>query len=101
MAATNARDEDATHVPTPRVDAIDTNGAGDAHSGVLAASLAQGIHLERALLLANCAGALSATVVGPSSCPTREEIEAAASALEERADAPEDRSGGEASAEEP
>lgn len=100
VAATNARDEDATHVPTPRVDAIDTNGAGDAHSGVLAASLAQGIHLERALLLANCAGALSATVVGPSSCPTREEIEAAASALEERADAPEDRSGGEASAEE-
>ena len=101
VAATNARDEDATHVPTPRVDAIDTNGAGDAHSGVLAASLAQGIHLERALLLANCAGALSATVVGPASCPTREEIEAAASALEERADAPEDRSGGEASAEEP
>lgn len=100
MAATNARDEDATHVPTPRVEAIDTNGAGDAHSGVLAASLAQGIPVERALLLANCAGALSATVVGPASCPTREEIEAAASALEERADAPEDRSGGEASAEE-
>ena len=94
VAATNARDEDATHVPTPRVEAIDTNGAGDAHSGVLAASLAQGIPVERALLLANCAGALSATVVGPASCPTREEIEAAASALEERAD-------GEASAEEP
>ena len=101
MAATDAVDEDASHVPTPRVEAIDTNGAGDAHSGVLAASLAQGIPVERALLLANCAGALSATVVGPASCPTREEIEAAASALEERADAPEDRSGGEASAEEP
>ena len=99
VAATNARDEDATHVPTPRVDAIDTNGAGDAHSGVLAASLAQGIPVERALLLANCAGALSTTVVGPASCPTRNQIEAAASALEERADAPEDRSGGEASAE--
>ena len=99
-AASDTLDESATHIPTPRVEAIDTNGAGDAHSGVLAASLAQGIHLERALLLANCAGALSATVVGPASCPTREEIEAAASALEERADAPEDRSGGEASAEE-
>ena len=86
VAATNARDEDATHVPTPRVDAIDTNGAGDAHSGVLAASLAQGIHLERALLLANCAGALSATVVGPASCPSRSQIEAAADALEARAD---------------
>ncbi len=98
-AASDTLDESATHIPTPRVDAIDTNGAGDAHSGVLAASLAQGIPVERALLLANCAGALSATVVGPASCPTREEIEAAASALEERADAPEDRSGGEASAE--
>ena len=86
-AASDTLDESATHIPTPRVDAIDTNGAGDAHSGVLAASLAQGIPLERALLLANCAGALSATVVGPASCPTREEIEAAASALEERADA--------------
>ena len=86
VAATDAVDEDASHVPTPRVEVIDTNGAGDAHSGVLAASLAQGIPLGRALLLANCAGALSATVVGPASCPSREEIEAAANALEARAD---------------
>ena len=86
VAATVAVDEDASHVPTPRVEAIDTNGAGDAHSGVLAASLAQGIPLERALLLANCAGALSATVVGPASCPSRSQIEAAADALEARAD---------------
>ena len=70
-----------TAIPTPRVEAIDTNGAGDAHSGVLSASLAQGIPLERALLLANCAGALSTTVVGPASCPTRDQIEAAANAL--------------------
>ena len=80
--APNARNEDVIHVPTPQVEAIDTNGAGDAHSGVLAASLAQGIPTEQALLLANCAGALSTTVVGPASCPTREEIEAAADALE-------------------
>ena len=84
--ARNACTEDAAHIPTPRVEAIDTNGAGDAHSGVLAASLAQGIPLERALLLANCAGALSTTVVGPASCPTRSQIEAAADALEARAD---------------
>ena len=84
--ATSACCQDPTRVPTPRVEAIDTNGAGDAHSGVLAVSLAQGIPLERALLLANCAGALSTTVVGPASCPTREEIEAAADALEARAD---------------
>ena len=80
--APNASNEDAAHIPTPHVEAIDTNGAGDAHSGVLAASLAQRIPMERALLLANCAGALSTTAVGPASCPTREEIEAAADALE-------------------
>lgn len=72
---------DVTYILTPRVAAIDTNGAGDAHSGVLAAALAQAIPLERALLLANCAGALSTTLVGPASCPAREQIEAAADAL--------------------
>lgn len=84
--APNACNEDPTHIPTPCVEAIDTNGAGDAHSGVLAASLAHGIPMERALLLANCAGALSTTTIGPASCPTREEIEAAADALETRTD---------------
>ena len=79
--ATNISADDLIAIPTPRVEAIDTNGAGDAHSGVLAAALAQGIPLERALLLANCAGALSTTVVGPASCPTRDQIEAAADAL--------------------
>ena len=85
-AAPDTLDESATHIPTPRVEAIDTNGAGDAHSGVLAASLALGIPMKRALLFANCAGALSTTVVGPASCPTRQEIEAAADALEALAD---------------
>lgn len=78
---TSANAADVTYIPTPRVAAIDTNGAGDAHSGVLAAALAQTIPLERALLLANCAGALSTTIVGPASCPAREQIEAAADAL--------------------
>ena len=73
----------AAQIPTPTVDAVDTNGAGDAHSGVLAASLALGIPLERGLILANCAGALASTVPGPASCPTREDIEAAADALSE------------------
>ena len=73
----------AAHIPTPTIDAVDTNGAGDAHTGVLAASLALGIPLERGLVLANCAGALASTVPGPASCPTREDIEAAADALSE------------------
>ena len=71
----------AAHIPTPTIDAVDTNGAGDAHTGVLAASLALGIPLERGLVLANCAGALASTMPGPASCPTREDIEAAADAL--------------------
>ena len=79
--AASANAADVTYIPTPRVAAIDTNGAGDAHSGVLAAALAQAIPLERALLLANCAGALSTTLVGPAACPSREQIEAAADAL--------------------
>lgn len=81
MAASANTGADVTYIPTPRVAVIDTNGAGDAHSGVLAAALAQAIPLERALLLANCAGALSTTLVGPASCPAREQIEAAADAL--------------------
>ena len=81
MAASANTGADVTYIPTPRVAAIDTNGAGDAHSGVLAAALAQAIPLERALLLANCAGALSTTLVGPAVCPAREQIEAAADAL--------------------
>lgn len=81
MAASANTGADVTYIPTPRVAAIDTNGAGDAHSGVLAAALAQAIPLERAFLLANCAGALSTTLVGPAACPAREQIEAAADAL--------------------
>ncbi len=74
------------HIPTPRVTTADTNGAGDSHSGVLAACLAQDVALKRALVLANCAGALASTVPGPASCPTRSQIEAAADALSESGD---------------
>ena len=84
--ADGAADLSSFHIPTPSVRTADTNGAGDAHSGVLAASLAQGIPLDRALVLANCAGALASTVIGPASCPTRDQIEAAANALSESGD---------------
>ena len=71
----------STYVPSLSVEAIDTNGAGDAHTGVLAASLARGTSMERALVLANCAGALASTTVGPATCPPRTQIKAAADAL--------------------
>ncbi len=84
--ADGAADLSTFHIPTPRVTTADTNGAGDSHSGVLAACLAQDVELKRALLLANCAGALASTVPGPASCPTRSQIEAAADALSESGD---------------
>ena len=74
------------HIPTPTIRAVDSNGAGDAHSGVLSACLTQGVSLKRALLLANCAGALASTAVGPATCPPRAQIEAAADALAEQED---------------
>ena len=74
------------HIPTPRIRAVDSNGAGDAHSGVLSACLTQGVSLKRALLLANCAGALASTAAGPATCPPRAQIEAAADALAEQED---------------
>lgn len=68
-------------IATPPVTPVDTNGAGDAHSGVLCAALAEGISVERALVLANCAGALSTRSFGPATCPNREEVEQAAEQL--------------------
>lgn len=64
----------ATLVPSVEVTSVDTNGAGDAHSGVLCALLAEGVSFERALRLANIAGALSTTHGGPATCPTLEEV---------------------------
>ena len=74
------------HIPTPRIRAVDSNGAGDAHSGVLSACLTQGVSLKRALLLANCAGALASTAAGPATCPPRAQIETVADALAEQED---------------
>jgi ribokinase len=41
--------EEITHVPAPRVHAIDTTGAGDAFCGSLAAGLAGGLSLVGAV----------------------------------------------------
>ena len=39
--------------------AVDTNGAGDCHAGVLCALLCEGVPLEEAVRCANAASALS------------------------------------------
>lgn len=62
------------HVPSIPIDPVDTNGAGDAYSGVFCAAMARGENLDEALYWANIAGALSATQVGPATCPPLETI---------------------------
>lgn len=73
-----ASDGEVIRTPSVPVKPVDTNGAGDAHSGVLAAALARGVALPTALRWANVAGALSTTRRGPATCPTEEEIVALA-----------------------
>ena len=75
-----------THCPAPPFGAEDPLEARHVFSGVFAASLARGLPIERAIRLAVCARALATATPGRPTCPTREEIEAAADALEARAD---------------
>ena len=71
------RADGSQHVPAFGVDVVDTTGAGDAFSGTLAASLAEGLSLESAVLRAVRAGALACTRLGVvPSLPTRSELEA-------------------------
>lgn len=64
-----------TDVPGFPVDAVDTNGAGDTHCGVLAAELLRGSTLLDAAVRANAAAALSVTRRGPATAPRRAEID--------------------------
>ena len=68
----------ARHTPSIPVTPVDTNGAGDAHSGVLAAALARSMDLTTALRWANVAGAVTTTRFGPATCPSEAEIRALA-----------------------
>jgi ribokinase len=64
-------------LPAMQVEAVDATAAGDAYSGVLAASLAEGATLIEAAQRASVAAGLSVTKEGAQpSLPMREEIEA-------------------------
>lgn len=65
----------ATRIAAPRVVVSDTTGAGDAFSGVLAAGLAEGWRLERAVEVAVAAASLSTEVAGARGAPTRATLE--------------------------
>jgi sugar/nucleoside kinase (ribokinase family) len=63
-------------VPGHAVEAVDTNGAGDAHTGVLIAALLAGAPPLRAAARADAAAALAVTHRGPTTTPTATEIDA-------------------------
>ncbi|MBK4348951.1 PfkB family carbohydrate kinase [Lacisediminihabitans changchengi] len=65
-----------TRVPGFVVEAVDTNGAGDAHSGVFVAALARGEEPLAAASRANAAAALAVQKHGPATAPTSAEIDA-------------------------
>jgi len=63
-------------VSAPPVKAVDTVGAGDCFSGVLAVALSEGMALAEAVRFATCAAALSVQVAGAQpSMPRRQQIE--------------------------
>lgn len=66
-------------VAAPRVEAVDTTGAGDAFAGAFAAALAEGQTLLDAVRFGVCAGAQACTVLGAEpSLPRRASIAALA-----------------------
>ena len=62
------------HVPGFKVEAVDSNGAGDAHAGVFVAGLAQGLVPFEAARRANAAAALAVTRWGPATSPGSAEV---------------------------
>jgi sugar/nucleoside kinase (ribokinase family) len=64
-----------TQVAAPSVTAVDTTGAGDAHSGVFLAALADGMTPATAAGRANAAAAIAVTRPGAAVAPTRAELD--------------------------
>jgi sugar/nucleoside kinase (ribokinase family) len=67
---------DPVHVAAQRVTAVDSTGAGDAHSGVFLAALAEGLLPLDAAARANAAAAFAVTRPGPATAPTRPQLDA-------------------------
>jgi ribokinase len=69
--------ESTDHLSAPKVDAVDTTGAGDAFVGALAAKLAQEVPLNDAVAYAGRAGAAAVTKKGAQGAlPSPESVEA-------------------------
>ncbi len=66
-----------TMVPGFPRDPVDTNGAGDAHTGILIAGVLAGMTWTQAAVRANLGAAIKVTRLGPATAPTAAEIDAA------------------------
>ena len=67
--------ERSVHIPGVKVRTVDTTGAGDAFCAALAVALSRGLDPEKAVIMANCAGALATTRVGAQEAlPTKDEL---------------------------
>ena len=67
--------DNADHIPAYAIDLVDHTGTGDAFAGALAASMAVGDDLRKAVRFASAAGALACTKFGSvDAMPTKAEI---------------------------
>ncbi len=66
---------ESTYVPGFPQAPVDTNGAGDTHTGALLAGIADGESWTDACRRANAAAALKVTRRGPTTAPTADEVE--------------------------
>ena len=63
-------------VPGLATEVLDTNGAGDTHTGVFVAELARGTTVLDAARRANAAASVAISLLGPASCPDRDAVSA-------------------------
>jgi sugar/nucleoside kinase (ribokinase family) len=68
------KDGEPVLVDSFNVAVVDTNGAGDTHSGVFLAELTLGTDVIEAARRGNAASAVAISVLGPASCPNRDVI---------------------------
>jgi len=67
--------DEPVHVQAPAVRMVDSTGAGDAHTGVFIAGLADGLDPIPAAIRANAAAALAVTKPGSATAPTSRELD--------------------------
>lgn len=67
---------ESIEIPSIKVEAVDTTGAGDSFNGALATALCEGLDIEEACRFANVVGAISVTKLGAQTgMPTKKEVE--------------------------